>query len=73
MDLNRALDLAKESLRREAFAEHSKNIEEAQTDSNGALVVTCDMCVCGMSTGMGASDKCGALERLFDVRFKVGV
>ena len=47
-----ALEHAHAALQREASAEHAK------TRPPRGAIVTCDMCPCGESTGLGKTDKC---------------
>jgi len=51
-----AFSLAMDSLRREARAEHP--------EPKKGQIVTRDMCPCGMTTGVGATDKCKAIRLL---------
>lgn len=61
MDHKEAFQMAMEALRTQARAEH--------TDPKRGQLVTRDMCPCGQTTGVGATDKCKAL-RLTDELFR---
>ena len=64
MTIEDALDLAVSALRAEAFAAHSARLQAEHAAHPEGLMVTCDMCPCGMTTGACASEKCRAVEIL---------
>ena len=63
MNLNEALKMAVEALQREAYAEHTATLDSWGPD----VMVTCDMCLCGQTTGAGASPKCKSLSYIYDL------
>jgi hypothetical protein len=69
MGIEEAFQMALESLRAEAFAGHSARLEASYAAHPEGLMVTSDMCPCGMTTGADSDEKCEAVRMLLGVRF----
>lgn len=67
-----ALGMALSSLRAEAYAGHNARLMAAEAAHPEGLMLTCDMCPCGVSTGAYSDEKCKALMVLQGVKFSEG-